>query len=393
MSKISNKIYVEAIDDGSTLHAQLLSDKPLSQGYTSSGCVPNWGTAANQPVIYVDLINGSDRVAANAGGVWTYNGTPIDFANDSRFALVNNYTPTGYASGTYVPAIKITGNLASNNNVNTDTIGYSGTYTLGGSDIAFAVTTFVRITGIMSNGVLGIIEFIDGSNVISAKGQKKTMRGRLYGADGQEIAAANFTTQWYLNDTLIGSGANVTESGTTYNQAMQVAEDDSLGANKEVTDNAIIKCVFNYDTTVDGQSANLTDTAFESIDDQTDPEQMYIQSVVNNGGSGNDGGGMTLHKGQSVTFRIWMGTMEDSTADPTWTDFYVRLHKSDGSVVTDSITGVSNVQSSVVGNEMYGYRKLDWMSANSWAVLTLSYDLVKDTFDKYLTGFLLAIKN
>lgn len=71
MSTISNKIYVEAIDDGSTLHAQLLSDKPLSQGYTSSGCVPNWNTAANQPIIYVDLINGSDRVAANSGGTWT----------------------------------------------------------------------------------------------------------------------------------------------------------------------------------------------------------------------------------------------------------------------------------------------------------------------------------
>lgn len=393
MSTISNKIYVEAIDDGSTLHAQLLSDKPLSQGYTSSGCVPNWNTAANQPVIYVDLINGSDRVAANSGGTWTYNGTPIDFANDSRFALVNNYTPTGYASGVYVPAIKITGNLASNNNVNTDTIGYSGAYTLGGSDIAFSISTFVRITGIMANGVLGLIEFIDGSNLISEKGQVKTMRARLYGADGQEISAANFTTQWYMNDTLLGSGGNVTVSGTTYKQAMQVAEDDSLGANKEVTDNAIIKCVFTYNTTVNGQSASLTDTAFESIDDQTDPEQMYIQAVVSSGGAGQDGGGMTLHKGQSVTFRVWMGTMEDSTADPTWTDFYVRLHKSDGSVVTSNITGINNVQSTVVSNEMYGYRKLDWMSANNWAVLTLPYDLVKDTFDKYLTGYIKAIKS
>ena len=393
MSTISNKIYVEAIDDGSTLHAQLLSDKPLSQGYTSSGCVPNWNTAANQPIIYVDLVNGADRVPANSGGVWTYNGSPIDFANDSRFSLVSNYTPTGYSSGVYVPAIKITGNLASNNNVNTDTIGYSGSYTIGGSDIAFSISTFVRITGIMANGILGQIEFIDGSNIITDKGQVKTMRARLYGADGQEILPSNFTTQWYLNDTLIGSGGNITVSGTTYAQAMQVAEDDSLGATKEITDNAIIKCVFTYNTTVNGQGATLTDTAFESIDDQTDPEQMYIQAVVSSGGAGQDGGGMTLHKGQSVTFRVWMGTMEDSTPDTSWQDFYIRLHKSNGSVVTSNITCINNVQSSVVGNDMYGYRKLDWMSANSWAVLTLPFDLVKDTFDKYLTGYIKAIKS
>ena len=392
MSTISNKIFVEAIDDGSTLHAQLLSDKPLSQGYTSNGCVPNWNTAANRPVVYVDLISGSDRVPANSGGTWTYNGTPIDFANDTRFELVSNYTPLGYQSGVYVPAIRIKANLASNTNVNTDTIGYSGSYTLGGSAVPFSITTFVRITGVMSNGILGLIEFVDGSNVITTKGQKKTMRARLYGADGQEISASQFTTQWYMNDVLLGAGANVTDGGTTYNQAMQVAEDDSLGAAKEITDNAIIKCVFTYNTTSSGQSATLNDTAYESIDDQTDPEQMYIQAVVSNGGAGQDGGGMTLHKGQSVTFRVWMGTMDDSTPDPTWTDIYVRLHKSDGSVVTANIAGLNNVQSTVATNEMYGYRKLDWLSANNWAVLTLPYDMVKDTFDKYLTGYLKAIK-
>ena len=392
MSTISNKIFVEAIDDGSTLHAQLLSDKPLSQGYTANGCVPNWNTASNRPVIYVDLICGSDRVPANSGGTWMYNGTPIDFSSAPRFELVNNYPPLGYASGVYVPAIRIKANLASNNNVNTDTIGYIGSYTLGGSDVAFSITTFVRITAVMANGILGLIEFVDGSNVITTKGQKKTMRARLYGADGQEIPASNFTTQWYMNDVLLGTGANVTDGGNTYSQAMQVAEDDSLGADKEITDNAIIKCVFTYNTMSGGQSATLTDTAFEGIDDQTDPEQMYIQSVVSNGGAGQDGGGMTLHKGQSVTFRVWIGTMDDSTPDTAWTDFYIRLHKSDGSVVTANIAGINNVQSTVQSNEMYGYRKLDWMAANSWAVITLPYDLVKDSFDKHLTGYLKAIR-
>jgi hypothetical protein len=395
MSIISNKFYVQAIEDGSTLHAQLLSDKSLSQGYTPSGCVPNWTVAANQPTIYVDLINGTDRVSANAGGTWTYNGVAIDFENDSRFTLLNNYIPSGYT--TPVPAIKITGNLASSSNVNTDTIGFSGSYTLGGNDIGFDVTTFVRITGIMSNGIFGQIEFVDGSNIIAEKGAKKTIRAVLFGADGNEIQATAgspnaFTTQWYLNDTLIGAGSTITVDGQTYYQAMQVAEDSSLGASKEITDNAVIKCVFSYTTTVDGSTATLTYTAYESVDDQTDPEQMYIQTVVSGGGAGLDGGGMELHKNQSVVFQFWMGTMTDSTADTTWQNFYARLHRSDGEIVLTSITGINDVESTDPESDMYGYRQLDWSSANHYATLQLSYDLVKSTFTKYLTGYVKAIK-
>ena len=59
MSTISNRFFIEAIDDGSTLHGSLLSTKPLTQALVSSGAaVPDWTVAANQPIVYVDLING-----------------------------------------------------------------------------------------------------------------------------------------------------------------------------------------------------------------------------------------------------------------------------------------------------------------------------------------------
>ena len=155
---------------------------------------------------------------------------------------------------------------------------------------------------------------------------------------------------------------------------------------------AIIGCTFSYSTTVDGQTTTLTYTAYESIDDRTDPEQMYVQTVVSSGGAGLDGGGAELHKGQSVEFRFWMGSMTESTPDTAWKNFYARLHKSDGSINLDSISGLNGVESTVVGNDMYGYRKLDWSNANSYANITLSYETVKNLFAKYLTGYVKAIK-
>lgn len=377
MSTISNKLYVEAIDDGSTLHAQLLSDLPLSQAHTPTGNVPDWSVPANQPTIYVDLLSGTDKVPANAGGTWTYNGTPIDFSTDTRFTLLDNYTPQGYSSP--VPAMKIIDNLATSSNVNTDTIGYTGTYALSGNDIPFAITTFVRITGISSAGIFGQIEFVDNSNIITTKGQVKTMRARLYGADGNEIEYNKFTTLWKLNDVSIGNGADVVISSTTYHQAKQVSENN-------ITDNAIISCTFSYSTTVDGQTSTLSYTAYESIDDQTDPEQMYIQTVIGSGGGAAlDGGGAQLRKGQTVYFRIWMGTMSDSTPDDTWTTFKIRLHDSEGKIVTDQIPDVGNVDAD-------GYRDITWISASHYAQVPFTFNTVKQTFKKYLTGYIKATK-
>lgn len=382
MSTISNKFYVEALDDGSTLHAQLLSDKSLTQGYTAGGCVPDWTQAANQPVVYVDLINGTDRVAADSGGKWTYNGVEIDFTNDSRFEVVENFKPGGYTSA--VPAMKIKGNLASSSNVDTDSIGYSGTYTVGGYGVPFAVSALVRITGVMSAGVFGLIEFADGSNVISTEGQVKTLFARLYGADGVEIDGSKFTTAWYVNDAGNTAGKDITAGGTTYKNAFQVEEGD-------VTDNAIIRCVMTY---TDG-GATHTYTAYESIDDQTDPEQMYIQSVVDGGAGGFDGGGMELRKGQRVQFRIWMGTMASSDRDTSWQAFYVRLHKSDGSVLLDNLSSdVNNVESMDEASADYGYRKLKTTGSGQsfYAYITFDWDMVRGTFDKYLTGYVKAVK-
>ena len=378
MSTVSNKIYVQAIDDGSTLHAQLLSTQPLSQAYTPSGCVPNWSNVQSpdiRPIIYLDLIHGTDKVKADAGGTWTYNGSPIEFNSSSPFELVTNY-PT---SANPTPAIRIKGNLANSDNVDTDSIGYTGSYTLSGKAISFTLTTFVRITGITANGIFGQIIFTDSSNIITEKNQNKVMYGRLYDASGNEIDHTLYTTIWQINDGGTSAGTDI----GGYHEAFTVNEAD-------ITDNAVIRCIFSY--TVPGTTTLLRFNAYETIDDQTDPEQMYIQSVVTTsaGTAVPDGGGMELHQGQQVEFRFWMGTMTNPTPDASWKDFYIRLHKSDGTIVTTSFPDATiNDVNASYGT---GYRKVDWDASNNYASIIFTYDRVKESFDKYLTGYIKATK-
>lgn len=391
MSSVSNRFYVETIDDGSTLHGQLLSTKALTQAWTGTAAVPDWTQDSNRPTIYVDLLSGATKVTPDTGGKWYYNNVEIEWADssatavstDGRFQKVANY-PT---QANPTAAIKIITNLASGTNVNIDSITYSGTYTLGGSAIGFSATTLVRITSISSAGIFGFIEFV-GSNVITEDGQKITMYARLFGADGDEIPAtatgSPFATTWKMNNTSLGNGGDVVIGGTTYHNAMQVAEDASLGALKQVIDNSVIECDFSYTTSVDGTSTTLTYTTFENVDDQTDLEQMYIQY---NGGNDTSA---TLKRGSApMTWNIWMGAQDDPTVDTTWTQFFVKLLNADGNVVTDIISGIPQVITEQ-GDPHQGWRQLPW--DGSAAHITVTYDIVNVTFKKYLTAIVLAEK-
>lgn len=385
MSSVSNRFYVEAIDDGSTLHGQLLSTKALTQAWTGNAAVPNWTVAVNQPTVYVDLMSGTSKVTPDAGGKWYYNNVEIEWADasetavstDGRFQKVNNY-PT---SANPTVAIKIIGNLASSSNVNTDSLTYTGSYTLGGSPIGFSVSTFIRITGVSSAGIFGFIEFV-GSNIVTEKNQVVTMYARLFGADGNEITAtasgSPFSTAWKMNNASIGAGGDVTVNGQTYHNAKQVSE-------SQITDNSIVECDFSYITSIDGTSTTLTYTTFENVDDQTDLEQMYIQY---NGGNDTSA---TLKRGGSITWDIWMGAQDDPTVDTSWAQFYVKLLNADGAIVHNNITGIpSEITDS--SDAHYGWRPLTW--DGSAAHITLTYDIVHDssTFKKYLTGIVLAEK-
>lgn len=405
MTTISSRVMISSIDDGTTLHAQLLSDAPLVQAYSTQGAVPDWSNGG--PTVYVDLMSGTGKISATSGQ-WSYQNMVLTFnptthlstntGYEGWFKEITNYTPTGYTSP--VPAMQIMVNLATSENVSTTTIAFSGTYSVGNAgNIAFAVQTNVRITGKISAGIWGYVDFVgdaDG-NRITQDGQIKTMRAVLYGADGGEIVANatspnKFTTAWYLNDVSIGSGTTqVAADGVTYYQAMKVAEDASLGSTKQVEDNAIIKCVFSY--TKDGNT--LTYTAYEEVCDDTDSEQIMTRVIIGDGsGTGSTGGDSSLRTGQTAIVRAWVAPNSQLEGrDTTWQYFYVKLHNgtSDEPILT-SVSGFNAVISSTKTDPMYGYRPINYDSTqdHEWAAFSVDFNTVKTTFSKNFTAYIKA---
>lgn len=375
MSQISNRFYVTALDDGTTLHGNLASTKPLSQAWNGSSAVPNWTQSAEQPIIYLTLLSGGSLVQPSSTFKWLYNGTEIDFTTDTRFQSTTY--PVSYGGTTLnMPALKIVANLASSANVDVDMITFSGSYIINGAGVTFACDAQIRISAITANGYLGLINFVNGISNITEDDQVITAYGVLYNSSGGQHTTA--TTKWYINNSSTPTaGSSKTVDGNTYANAFQVDEND-------VVDHATLRCEF-YDS-----SNNLLYTAYASVDDMQDPEFMYIQY---NGANGN---AASLRKDESVSFSIWVGRRDDpsvlgGTTDPTYSTYKVQLLDGDGTVIGGSgDSGRSVIGSGIPDADSDGYRTLP-ISAGV-ASITIPYSVVNSATygKKNLTGIIIA---
>lgn len=379
MSNISNRFYVQALDDGTTLHGNLASTKPLSQAWNGSAAVPDWTVAANQPIIYLTLLSGADLVEPASGYKWYYEGVEIS-VSDTRFEMTTHaVTYNGVTKN--MPALKIKANLASSSNVDVDMIRLQGSYIISGTGIDFTCDAQVRISAITANGNVGVIDFVGGNSNITDASQVITMFGTIYNSSGGVINGA--TTRWYVNNGLTPTaGSSITVEGQTYANAFQVGEAD-------VVDHAVIRCEF-YDS-----NNNLLDTAYASVDDMQDPEFMYIQY------NGSNGNAASLRKNESVAFSIWVGRREDpnvlgGTSTPVYNSYKVQLLDGSGATIggtndqsRSSIPNSTIPDASNVDNPN-GYRVLP-ISAGV-ASITIPYEVVASATygKKNLTGIILA---
>lgn len=367
MSQISNRFYVTALDDGTTLHGNLASTKPLSQAWNGTAAVPDWRVAENQPVIYLTLLSGGSLVEPSSSFKWYYEGVEIT-NSDTRFEKTTHAVTYGSVTRN-MPALKIKANLASSSNVDIDMIRFSGSYVINETGIDFTCDAQIRITTITANGNLGVINFVDGNSNITEDGQVITMYGVVYNSSG---GAINATTRWYVNnETTPTAGQTITIGGQTYTNAFQVTEDD-------VVDHATIICEF-YDS-----SNNLLDTSYASVDDMQDPEFMYIQY---NGANGN---AVSLRKNESVTFSIWVGRREDPTviggaSSPVFNSIKIKLLDGNGTVITGVISG-----STIPDESADGYRHLPM--SGGVGTITIPYSVASSTTygKKNLTGIVIA---
>lgn len=373
MSNISNRFFVTAIDDGTTLHGVLSSDKSLTQGWNGSSADPDWSIPANQPMIILRLASGNTEVPADNNVTWKYNGNTLTF--DS-----NNISQAPYAGlfkkgligvslqpPVQQPYLRIIDNLASSGNVDVDVITLEGSWTSGGAAIPFSVSTQVRITSIGVNGYIGIIEFNDGISNFTESGQSIQLIPHLYGGDGSsEASKSTYSVDWYVNDVKVEAGAGFSPStsvnSTTYVLTLNEAD---------VVDNAIIKLVFKSKS-----DSHVLCTEYANVDDLQDPEYMYIQYNSANGQTA------TLRKGEQVTFEIWVGRVDNPAVIQTYNTFKIKLLDGDGGVINGVISGIPNADSQ-------GWRKYTNTSKVS---ITITYETASSSSlgKKNITGIIVA---
>lgn len=392
MDSISNRFFVTALDDGTTLHGNMSVAGSLSQAWNGTAAVPDWGSGTttgtkDQPEIMMTLISGTTYIGTDSSSPngyiseqkWYYNssGTESEITFDSTtttITLPDGSTVTGYKSnGNFpdmflkhtaslnfvtVPALRIIKNLASGSNVDVDYITFKGKYNSGSGILDFETTAQIRISLMSSGGYLGVISFTNGKSDITEDNQSVTMTGTLYGSNDNN--AVSCKTQWFLNGVQHKALSNVNTDTVT---------------EAEVVDNAVVRCDFyvtknNVDT--------LVATAYANIDDMQDNEYMYIQY---NGANGN---AASLRNGQTATFNIWVGKSDDATVDTSFAYFQVKLLNGSGSVITAHYDGIPDV---VSGSD--GWRNLIVDGTTHKASLSITYD-VANANGKNITGILRA---
>lgn len=356
MSTISNRFFVTAIEDGTTLHGSLNATKTLTQAYSGGNAVPNWTNEDEQPIIYLNLFSGSKKVTNLGEGdiKWYYNNTLMEFHNGISGG--GNFKTDNYYGS---PALKIIKNFATEDNVvETRTITCSGTY----NGIEFSASIQIRISVISNNGHFGVLEFEGGKSVFTDGVSEIKINAHLYESGAtDELPKEKYAVEWYLND--VKKIGQVNEADKNYYLKIFASQ---------VTDNAIVRASFLVNNTV-------VYNTYVSIDDQTDSEYMYIQY------NGANGQSATLRKDQEVTFDIWVGKMDNPEVISQYSSFKIKLLDSNGSVYTGDLEGISNATD--------GWRPLNTGSnaMNRKASITIKYDTV-NLLGKSLTGIIQASK-
>jgi hypothetical protein len=393
MSTIGNRFYVTALEDGTTLHGNLVSVGSLTQGWVESTNtpVPNWKTETDkQPIIYLTLLSGNDTVNPDSNNQkWYYNDVELTFGSNGKSTntgLVDVFQRTTYpeANPNGAPALKIIDNLASSSNVDLDTIRFSGQYTSSGAAIEFAATIQVRITSMTAGSNLGVIEFANGISDITQKDQTISMTASLYSSEGKSVSS--FQTAWMVN--------GVEKQSKSSTKTFSVKEG-------EIVDHAIIQCDF-YD------GDNKLYSAYAAIDDMQDSEFMYIQY------NGNNGNAASLRKNESATFQVWVGTRDSSNVlmnksvtpnVPMYGYIAVKLIDGEGIPIggKDDTTSDKTMRSQALGSVIPacvggvsgdGWRNYTQSMSQGKATITIPYDVVNDADGKIgkknLTGVIIA---
>lgn len=331
MAKVTNKFYIKAIHDGSSIYAEMMStEMQLTQRLRPDGsCVPNWNegdTGAVNPILYPRVKMGttykSPLINTSAGEGFYYNGALITWTTVSGHKVSSNCTVVvdgttyylfelleSYAhDGITGPAIKIIHNLAGNNNPDNDIIRFDGHVEEGGEPVVFSVGQAIRIT---TQSASGFSYVYGGRSYVNEEEPSNAIYVQLYEGNAADPSLASaYTTKWYYEGgseitAAAKKGVNTGSSAVTVNGVSIPSQSHYLKVNRDdIDDYAVFRCEF-YKTHNPPASGDTPDlVVFIEVDDKADKFEMFIVCDTAGAYGQKD---ISIRSGQVVTMKAWIG--------------------------------------------------------------------------------------
>lgn len=192
-----NSLSIKRLRNGDSLFLSLsLNGKPLYQAIDeqTGGVTPDWTVAANQPVITPEASSVRGMTVILSGHTWRYNGTALAFTGATSEGFTTDSTGK-FALNPTTGALKIIKNLASEDNIASDTLMYSCTATVAGVEYSLSKSVDVQIQKCGASSYYG---FLNASTTqLDADTTSATITSELW------LAAApvgSFHVVWYKDD-------------------------------------------------------------------------------------------------------------------------------------------------------------------------------------------------
>ena len=308
MNEVSVFGSVTLLKNGVSVSVSLIPTKLLQQTFNGEKVTPDWGEAANQPVIYpfVMVSNTSVPVTDLSNPTWIFGGRTLTFNADgdsTNSGLVGMFKKISYTIGsTPVPALQITGNVMN---------GY---------------TTHQKLVLNIDATIGGNTENVsDGIDILRFENPGDTYVGSIEFTNGGVLTPGNTTTT--LAGSLTLGGIAVTEkvtyswkkwNGTTWVSTGKTTKSITVGL-----DDVDSQARYMLEFSVDG---SVVTNAYFTVRDLSDPLEIVIDQPVD----------AMIGSGDSLTYTAVVRRV-GTTDNLTGYTFNYTLLKLDGTEISSGV--------------------------------------------------------
>ena len=308
MNEVSVFGSVTLLKNGVSVSVSLIPTKLLQQTFIGEKVTPDWGEAANQPVIYpfVMVSNTSVPVTGLSNPTWIFGGRTLTFNADgdsTNSGLVGMFKKISYTIGsTPVPALQITGNVMN---------GY---------------TTHQKLVLNIDATIGGNTENVsDGIDILRFENPGDTYVGSIEFTNGGVLTPGNTTTT--LAGSLTLGGIAVTEkvtyswkkwNGTTWVSTGKTTRSITVGL-----DDVDSQARYMLEFSVDG---SVVTNAYFTVRDLSDPLEIVIDQPVD----------AMIGSGESLTYTAVVRRVGTADNLPGYTFNYTLL-KLDGTEISSGV--------------------------------------------------------